>query len=490
MLKTTATILLGLIATAWGCTAALAQSPSARDSATVGSSLAPTPEEGRRQSDDLLRRARQAMAENDLATASELISQADSLKVPYGALYMGDTPKKLRLELDHKRKLAGADSPAGRPLDPFAARGPQTADAAMAGAEGALRFPRTDPAMPSSPAADGNPMFMTRPNVLAGAPAVPGATLLPQAAADANRLQSNGLLLEARRALAVGDVATAAAKVRQAKSLAVPYGPNDDNPARIEALIATSNELADTKRRWGEGEGYHHQLARLLLEQAQAMLRWHDYDEAERLAGAAAQQYNNFSPTEIQPRTLLERIAAERRQAQGAPGAMPGASAPAMMPSMAARQRAGELVRQWRMALAAGDARTAEDLAHQAQALGVPENLYAPQEDRPSYLLRDVRQAQLYGPSAVVQASGQSAMSATGGGDYEHRAASAVYDPAADRTWNMQAANQQQQPGAATSPGIMNPESLPSPAPPSRARRWRWCNRAKGPCGRISTTRR
>ena len=162
-------------------------------------------------------------------------------------------------------------------------------------------------------------------------------------------------MLEARRALAVGDVATATAKVQQAKSLAVPYGPNDDNPARIETLIATANELADTKKRWGESEGYRHQLARLLLEEAQAMLRWHDYDEAERLASAAAQQYNNFSPTELQPRTLLERIAAERRQSQAAAYASPGLTASGTAPSMAARQRAGELVRQARMALAAGD---------------------------------------------------------------------------------------------------------------------------------------
>ncbi len=459
MLKTTATILLGLIAVAWGCTAALAQSPNARDSTAGGSSPAPTSEEARRQSDDLLHRARQAMAENDLATAGELISRADSLQVPYGVLYMGDTPKKLRLELDRKIKVAGSNPQAGRPLDPFAARGVQAADPAGAGAEGMLRFPHIDPAVPTALPAEPDRFYLE------------GAVRQDPAAAnrlqaDANRLQSNGLLLAARRALAVGDVATATAKVQQAKSLAVPYGPNDDNPARIEALITTANELADTKKRWGESEGYRHQLARLLLEEAQAMLRWHDYDEAERLASAAAQQYNNFSPTELQPRMLLERITAERRQSQGASSASPGLTAPGMAPSMAARQKVGELVRQARMALAAGDTRTAEDLAHRAQALQVPESLYAPQDDRPSYVLRDVHQAQGYGPSAVIPAGGQYVMPATGTGDYDHRAASAVYDPAADRTWNMQVGNQQPQPGGPVlSPGALAPESLSPPEP-------------------------
>jgi general secretion pathway protein D len=458
VLKTTATILLGLIAVAWGCTAALAQSPSVRDSAASGSSPSLTPDEARRQSDDLLHRARQAMAENDLAAAGELIARADAFQVPYGVLYMGDTPKKLRLELDRKLKAAASDPQAGRPLDPFAARGGQAVGPAAAGSEASLRFPGAETAMPASPLAGRDPMSLARPSA-------PGAATMPAVGPDPNRLQSNTLLLEARRALAVGDITTATAKVQQARSLAVAYGPNDDNPARIEALIATAKELADTKKRWGETDGYRHQFARLLLEEGQAMLRWRDYDEAERLAGAAAQQYNNFSPSELQPRTLLERIAVERRQSQAA-GASGGSPVPGAMPSMAARQKAAELVRQARMALAAGDAHTAEDLAHRAQNLQVPESLYAPQEDRPSYVLRDVHQAQLYGPSAVVQAAGQYAAGATGAGDYDHRAAPAVYDPAADRTWNMQAGNQQPQQGdLAGTPGATGPENLSPPVP-------------------------
>ena len=62
----------------------------------------------RQQTADLLRRARQAMAENDLAAADSLISQAEALGVQYNPLYMGDTPKKARHDLDRKRNVSAA----------------------------------------------------------------------------------------------------------------------------------------------------------------------------------------------------------------------------------------------------------------------------------------------------------------------------------------------------------------------------------------------
>ena len=51
------------------------------------------------QSDDLLRRARQAMAENDFVAAEKLISQAEALGVDYGPFCFGDTPKKAMRDL-------------------------------------------------------------------------------------------------------------------------------------------------------------------------------------------------------------------------------------------------------------------------------------------------------------------------------------------------------------------------------------------------------
>ena len=95
-------------------------------SATAVGQAPAGPEAARSQSDDLLRRARQAMAEGNLETAESLVSRAESMKTDYGLFHMGDTPKKARRDLEKSRESRGA-KPAG---DPFAARPPITAPAA------------------------------------------------------------------------------------------------------------------------------------------------------------------------------------------------------------------------------------------------------------------------------------------------------------------------------------------------------------------------
>src|SRR5690348_1560502 len=69
---------------------------------------APTGTDARTQSDDLLRRARQAMAEGNIETAESLVSRAESLKTDYGLFHMGDTPKKARRDLEKARDVRGA----------------------------------------------------------------------------------------------------------------------------------------------------------------------------------------------------------------------------------------------------------------------------------------------------------------------------------------------------------------------------------------------
>ena len=84
----------------WLGAAAVGQSAPAGDSSST--------EDKAQQTADLLRRARQAMAENNLTAADSLISQAEALGVQYNFFYMGDTPKKARQALDRKRNSAAA----------------------------------------------------------------------------------------------------------------------------------------------------------------------------------------------------------------------------------------------------------------------------------------------------------------------------------------------------------------------------------------------
>ncbi|HEY4760777.1 MAG TPA: hypothetical protein VIH42_09375, partial [Thermoguttaceae bacterium] len=80
-------------------------------SASVGQAAGQSSEEKSQQAADLLRRARQAMAENDLTAAESLIAQSEVLGVEYGAFHMGDTPKKARRDLERKRSAAGPTKP-------------------------------------------------------------------------------------------------------------------------------------------------------------------------------------------------------------------------------------------------------------------------------------------------------------------------------------------------------------------------------------------
>jgi len=168
-------------------------------------------------------------------------------------------------------------------------------------------------------------------------------------------------------------VRRAGQKVQQARSLGIRYNPLDDNPEKVEAAIVVYGDLMAQKAERGASDAWRRQYAKCLMDQADALLRWRDYNEAERLATEAARQRINYSPYELRPEMVLDQVAAARRQSR------PG---PAMPP-------------------------------------GPPRN-----------------------GSAVMPAAGEFVAPATGS-DFDRRVASAVYDPATDRTQNVLAAAQQ-----------------------------------------------
>ena len=142
----------------------------------------------------------------------------------------------------------------------------------------------------------------------------------------------------------------------------------------------------------------------------------------------------------------------------------------AVGPSLAGRQQAVELMRQIRGALAAGQIDQAVTLCRQLDALRIPENAFAPGEDRPRLVFDDVHQAmrpqissqrtasELHeNPSGVIQAGG---ISQPNGGIQP-----LVYDPSQDNTRNVRQAVVQQ---AESIPSPSNqPASPPGVPPPS-----------------------
>ncbi len=442
------------------------------------------------------------MAENDLDAADSLISKAESLGAKYGPFYMGDTPKKARHDLERKRNAAAAEPAKPSRLfspftsdkdkkapatDPFAGR---NVDSQPAPYGGDLRpLPRVD-----GTAAGQSPLDGPYPTTQPGQGDV-------RAPADHRDLASHGApavpapvspLRAARLALAVGDVRRADEFVGRAKAMRLNYQPQEDNPEQVEAVIRKYQDLSGLDK---NTEAYARMYARSLMDQADGLARWGEFDEAERLAGRAANIRIVYGPFEQKPQELLERIAAARRgqrpatavaggrdtaPASSEPGyatasSVPGyASASAPAPTAAAQQRGVELVRQAREAIAAGQLDRAESFAQAAARLRLPDAAFGPGGDRPALVLLDIRQMRGGGGSGVVPAGGQYVVPAGGNGGPDRNATRAFYDANNDPTRNVPAGNQQPMPSsnpwlAQNQDRYPPPEQTPAPPPEPRA---------------------
>ena len=446
-MKPTARILTGLIAVALGSCVAIAwaQAPAGHNTSQVapaaGRPAANGDDQTRRLSDDLLVRARQAMAENDTDAAGSLITQAESLEVEYSPMYFGDTPRKARRDLQRQMQAGGrtpvaqlfAPAASPQPTDPFAGR-------AVSGNAADLQRKSGQPAGPGvTPLPPTGQVTQIPPASAGNNPASSPSSALQNPNGD--RATAGQLLLEARRSLALGDVRRAGGMVQQARSLNVAFGPADDTPDRVDAQIVKYANLKAEEPQRGNTEGYRRQFARLLMEQAEGLMRWQDFGEAERLAMEAARQGVTYSPFESKPQDLLSRIAAARSQGP-APAAQGGTT---VNTSSDAKQRVSDLLRQARLALGSGDHRQAEQLAYEATAIGVPDSAFLAREDRPLLLLQDIERFRSGRPAGMIT-GGQQVTPATGSFEVDRRASQALYDQQNDATRNVQATSQQPAP--------------------------------------------
>ncbi len=216
------------------------------------------------------------------------------------------------------------------------------------------------------------------------------------------------MILGARKALAEGDARRAASQLEQAKATGVAYGPMEDSPAKVEALL---NRYSNLQAQQGQkdSEGYRHEYAGLLMEEAKGFLPWREFDEAERLAGDAQRMPVQYNPVEPHPDTLLQQIAAMRRGGASAapaeihPDAISGGLA--NVASSDDKPRAADLTRQARAALNRGDLASAEQMARQADSLA-RDSAFGQQEDRPALVLFEIQKARLRSPSGVTLAGG------------------------------------------------------------------------------------
>ena len=112
--------------------------------------------------------------------------------------------------------------------------------------------------------------------------------------------------------------------------------------------------------------------------------------EAQRLAVEVERLGVRYAAMENKPQQLMERIAAARRAGGAALAGLPQNLAATALDSVNAdKQRASEMAKQARAAMAQGDWITAERIARQAQSL-VPDTAFSANEDRPALVLLDI----------------------------------------------------------------------------------------------------
>lgn len=120
-------------------------------------------------------------------------------------------------------------------------------------------------------------------------------------------------LLKARQALAHGDVTTAQTMVDAARQYAVDFGKLNDSPDTIQNLIEYQNELAGLAAQ--RDRSFNQKAADFLLNQANVLIDYEDFETAELLINQAERFPVDFSNGEQTPQALTERLVAARTAA-------------------------------------------------------------------------------------------------------------------------------------------------------------------------------
>ncbi len=282
--------------------------------------------DARKEAAKYLRRARQAMAENDLEAADALISKAEAVKARYGIFYVGDTPKKARKDLQRKRGAARKS-----PTPPSKRFAPNLMKKAPA--------PKTDPfavrktGSPSDVYRFGSSQDM--PSVAAGFPKSTEVTVLPPVGshAPAGSDRSSTSLSPFGRKLseappAMDDLPLPAVlrpgqtMASSPRAVAPPSSPRAvAPPSSPRAVAPPSSPRAAAPPSSDSASLVARQRVVELTRQARAALNAGQFDRAEALAREAEElrvPETAFAPGEDRPGLVLLdiRVAGQRNSSQ------------------------------------------------------------------------------------------------------------------------------------------------------------------------------
>ncbi|MDO4558224.1 MAG: hypothetical protein Q4C47_04600, partial [Planctomycetia bacterium] len=134
-----------------------------------------------------------------------------------------------------------------------------------------------------------------------------------------NRRKAIAAMLDARRALAYGDVKTASAKSAEARSLYNGWTARSDSPDRLDRTIATYEKLRSERSIRGDSDAWKKLYAQSMIEQAEAFISWKEFAEAERLMSYATPYQSLFTEYDgNHPAKVLQKVAEAKKAAAGA----------------------------------------------------------------------------------------------------------------------------------------------------------------------------
>ena len=246
------------------------------------------------------------------------------------------------------------------------------------------------------------------------------ATATPPAATD-TLAAAQRALLKARQALANGDVETATAMLKSASQYPVDFQKLGDSPEMISAMIERQNQLSELAKK--QDRSYNAGAASFLLTQAEALIQYRDYENAELLVNQAQKFPVEFTSAIGDPEKLSQLIAKGR---QAATIAATANSKPTP------KSEVSKLLSQAQLAMDREEWLKAKSFIDRAKSFEIPESQFAANETRPWQLELKVQNAlnrQNYDPN-VIPTNFE--------GETTDRVIQADYVPETDKTQNVQ----------------------------------------------------
>ena len=269
----------------------------------------------------------------------------------------------------------------------------------------------------------------TSPDVqLAWTPAMARQELatIRQAATSSSTSAGSGqaYLLAARQALAIGDVKGATDAIQMARASKTDFAGSGDTPEKLEAMIARQNNLVELYQQGSADSGYDTEAAKFLMEQAEVLVKYRDF-ETSRVLAEQARKFTSvdFSGFTMTPDRMLQIIDIARQTVETTPAQ-----------KFDAKAEVSRLMAQAQLSVDQANWAQAKELVQKAKSYNLGDDQFAQGETRPWQLDLKIENA-LSLQTPAMPAQQDKAVSPASFNDVANNGVKpAKYDPATDST--------------------------------------------------------